>query len=166
VNVERNFEELEKALVRAGKTIDYPRTPDLHATVRQRLEKGSRVFHFSPGRFSWALAVTVGLVLLSIVVFPESRTLLGQLLGIHATPRLAMTPTATGTRASLLVPSPTLARARLLPTPTAAPVPGPRMSGINYGGAPATKETSNQSSPDLGPWVEETPLRSNPATGD
>jgi len=92
---ERNeFEKLENALTRTGKSIAYPATPALAARVQSRLESRTRPTFGLPRRALIALtALLVALALL--VAIPETREALAQILGLRTIRIIPVTPTLT-----------------------------------------------------------------------
>ncbi len=114
------FQKLEEALINAGRAIEYPRTPLLAARVRAELAEQLRLDQ--PRRLDRtrlrpallvALAVIAALALLLII--PETREAIAQLLGLRTIRIIETTPTpqpqtpATATLASAtLVSTPTL----------------------------------------------------------
>ena len=88
------FQKLEHALIEAGRAFEYPRTPNLAARVRAEL-KTDRPRR--PDRMRWrpvmiaALAVIAALALLLII--PETRDAIAQLLGLRTIRIIEATPT-------------------------------------------------------------------------
>jgi hypothetical protein len=116
------FHKLEQALIDAGRAIDYPPTPDLAARVRANFDRPRQ-----PDRPAWrwrpafvvALAILAAIALLLII--PETREAIAQLLGLRTIRIIETTPTpapqpevpATATPAQTTPGSP--------PTPGVAP---------------------------------------------
>lgn len=118
VSPTNEFEQLENALIRAGKSITYPATPALDARVRAELETPRRR---ALGLPRWALT---GLAALLIAVallaaFPAARDALAQILGLRTIRLIFVTPTPTPTITPTLNPSVT-PTASSLPTQTPA----------------------------------------------
>ncbi len=120
MNTENDFEKLENALIRAGKSIAYPETPPLAARVRAELHPKPRR---ALGLPRWALTALAAMVIAValLVAFPAARDALAQILGlrtiriIFVTPTRPLPPTAP--------PSTTGERRRGEGTPTATPPP-------------------------------------------
>ena len=117
------FQKLEEALIDAGRAIEYPRTPNLAATVRTELSRPLNPDRLRlPDRVRWrpvllvALAVIAALALLLII--PETREAIAQLLGLRTIRIIEATPTPP--------PQPeTPATATIAPaTPAPTPTPG------------------------------------------
>jgi hypothetical protein len=94
------FQKLEQALIEAGRAIDYPPTPDLAARVRANLNgELRRAQPRQPGRPAWrwrpalvaALAILAAIALLLII--PETREAIAQLLGLRTIRIIEITPT-------------------------------------------------------------------------
>ncbi len=122
MRAKNDFEDIERILLQTGRKLVYPATPPIHDRVRRRLSPGPVPRHRSGAHFVGAIALAVVLALLTLVAWPESRTALARILGMRLAPAYAMTPTATGTRASFLVASPTTDSERQWATPTPDPV--------------------------------------------
>ena len=112
------FQKLEQALIDAGRVIEYPRTPDLATRVRTQLNGELR--HEWPrqpdrplGRWRPAFVVVLAIIaaLALLLIIPETREAIAQLLGLRAIRIIETTPTPP--------PSP----ATLRPTPTLGVVP-------------------------------------------
>ena len=84
------FQKLEQALIEAGRATEYPRTPDLAARVRAELKPDRPVGRWRPA-FVVALAVIAALALL--LVIPETREAIAQLLGLRTIRIIETTPT-------------------------------------------------------------------------
>lgn len=88
------FQRLEQALIDAGRVIEYPPTPNLAARVRSELTTDRPR---QPDRSRWrpafivALAVVAALSLLLII--PETRDAIAQLLGLRTIRMIETTPT-------------------------------------------------------------------------
>jgi hypothetical protein len=113
------FQKLEEALIEAGRAIEYPRAPDLAAQVRADLENNRAQLNSDrppqPDRarlrpaFVIAFAILAAIALLLII--PETREAIAQLLGLRTIRIIEATPT----------PRPPAATPR--PTPTFGVVP-------------------------------------------
>jgi hypothetical protein len=81
--------ELERALAGLGGALVYPVTPDIAATVRERIETEPHPSHVSSllpfGRQRMWLAVAIVLlaILAGLVLFPEARTAIADRLGLR-----------------------------------------------------------------------------------
>src|SRR5512143_1677872 len=89
------FQKLEQALIDAGRAIDYPPTPNLAARVRANLNGEPRqpdrpVWRWRPA-FVVALAILAAMALLLII--PEMREAIAQLMGLRTIRIIEMTPT-------------------------------------------------------------------------
>ncbi len=110
--VNDDFTQLENALIDVGRAIDYPRTPNIAARVRAELKTDRSQ---QPDRRRWrpvlivALAIVAAIALLLII--PETREAIAQLLGLRTIRIIETTPTP-------LPPGATPA-----PTPTPGVVP-------------------------------------------
>jgi hypothetical protein len=91
-----DFQKLEQALIDSGRAIEYPRTPDLTARVRAQLNPDrSRPPDRPAGRlrplFIVALAMLAAIALLLII--PETREAIAQLLGLRTIRLIETAPT-------------------------------------------------------------------------
>jgi hypothetical protein len=113
------FEQLENALMRAGRSIAYPETPALAAGVRAELEAPRR---HALGLPRWALAALATLLIAAalLVAFPAARDALAQLLGLRTVQIFYVTPTPTATPVPFATGTMTP-----LPTPFATPTAKP-----------------------------------------
>jgi hypothetical protein len=111
---EPNFTRLENALIDAGRSIEYPVTPDLASRIRLQLQ-ADRSRHLVPPRLRWrpafSVIIAIVLALALLLAIPEARTVIAQLLGLRTIHIIEVTPT------------PTIARATPPPTPTPGVVP-------------------------------------------
>jgi hypothetical protein len=107
------FERLENALIRAGKSVTYPATPAFDARVRAELEAPRRR---ALGLPRWAVAVAVAIIVAIglLIAFPTARDALAQILGLRTIRIIFVTPTPTPIITPTLNPS---------VTPTAIPLP-------------------------------------------
>jgi hypothetical protein len=143
MNEQRRFNsdaELEGALVSLGQHLDYPPTPDLASTVRQRLIANRRPRSFQErvralARSVWPaarsrLAVATLALLLALAgllaLDPDTRTVLADRLGLRGVTisQVPFVPTATPTASPS--PSPTnVSTATVIrtPVPTSTPIP-------------------------------------------
>lgn len=116
------FQKLEEALIEAGHTIEYPRTPDLAARVRGEL-KTDRPGQLDRARLRPALLVVLAVVaaLALLLIIPETREAIAQLLGLRTIRLIETTPTPVS---QLQIPA-TATMAPLTPasTPTLGVVP-------------------------------------------
>ncbi len=114
---EPNFTRLENALIDAGRSIEYPITPDLASRVRLQLlaeQRGERSRLGRPQlrlRPAFIIAIAIVLALALLLAIPETREVIAQLLGLRTIQVIEVTPT------------PTIARATPAPTPTPGVVP-------------------------------------------
>lgn len=92
------FQKLEQALIDAGRAIEYPRTSDLAARVRAelndelrrerpRLPAGARL------RPVWLVALAIIAALALLLIIPETREAIAQLLGLRTIRIIETTPT-------------------------------------------------------------------------
>ncbi|HSD84402.1 MAG TPA: hypothetical protein VLG46_11105 [Anaerolineae bacterium] len=124
------FQKLEAALIEAGQAIEYPRTPPLAAQVRrevagqlhgeQRRERPRPLAHV---RFRPALVVALAVIaaLALLLIIPETREAIAQLLGLRNIRIIEATPTPVSQR-QFPVTAPATA-ATPAPTPTRGVVP-------------------------------------------
>ena len=88
------FQKLEQALMDAGRAIDYPPTPNLAARVRAELNGELRR---PPDRVRlrpvWLVALAVVVALALLVIIPETREAIAQLLGLRTIRIIETTPT-------------------------------------------------------------------------
>lgn len=109
-----DFARLEQALIEAGRSIDYPATPNLAARVRPQLPiTRSRFSTRRPLRLRPALIVAVAVVigLALLIAIPQTREAIAQILGLRTIHIIEAPPT------------PTVAAATPAPTPTPGVVP-------------------------------------------
>ncbi len=128
-------EELDAALYRLRDELEYPPTPDLSETVRQRLLEGQRparpwwVALGTPrGRLAAALLACALLAALAIGLWPAARSAIAERFGLPGVEiRVVASPTpvpATSTAEAHATPTaPTAPDTVPAPTPTATPVP-------------------------------------------
>jgi hypothetical protein len=116
------FQKLEQALIDAGRTIDYPPTPGIAARVRAELKTDQPR---QPDRarlrpaFVIALAILAAMALLLII--PETREAIAQLLGLRTIRIIDLTPIPPTQQEIPLTATP--ARMTPAPSPTAGVVP-------------------------------------------
>lgn len=139
VDQENDFERLERALVRAGRAVDYPPTPAIAARARQALTSeaahpssmpsaGNRLLTQQSRRVMLTLAAAIVLALALLLALPEAREAVAQFLGLRGLRIFYVTPTPSSplTTATPLpggggqTPS-TATRAAGTPTPTVQP---------------------------------------------
>jgi hypothetical protein len=72
------FEKLESALLRAGRELDYPATPDIAARVREDLLRSSSLGSRNWLRLLVPAAVAIVLALALLLAFPTARDAVGQ----------------------------------------------------------------------------------------
>jgi hypothetical protein len=97
--------ELEERLTELGRHLDYPKTPNLAAAIRPRLEHRPR----SPRAFRWRVAVAAAAVLLltagTLIAIPATRDVIAGFFGIKGViiqrVQSSATPTPAGTETSL-----------------------------------------------------------------
>ena len=115
------FQKLEQALIDAGRAIDYPAAPDLAARVRAELKTDRPRQSDRPmGRLRPALVVILAVIaaLALLLIIPETREAIAQLLGLRTIRIIEPTPTPA---AQLELPL-TATPARTTPAPS--PTPG------------------------------------------
>ena len=106
------FQKLEQALIDAGRAIDYPRAPNLAARVRAELNgEVRRPLGRVRLRPVWLVALAVVAVLALLLIIPETREAIAQLLGLRTIRIIETTPTP---RPPSATPAPT-------PTPGVVP---------------------------------------------
>jgi hypothetical protein len=109
-----NFTRLENALIDAGRSIEYPVTPDLASRVRLQLQADPSRRLVRP-RLRWrpafSVVMAIVLALALLLAIPETRAVIAQWLGLRSIHIIEVTPT------------PTIARATPPPTPTPGVVP-------------------------------------------
>lgn len=122
------FQKLEEALIEAGHALEYPRTPQLAARVRTELagqlspERPRRLDRTRLHPVRWvALAVIAALALLLII--PETREAIAQLLGLRTIRIIEATPTPT-TRQDPTPQEMPLTATPVRTTPDPSPTPG------------------------------------------
>lgn len=109
-------EKLERALVRVGKSIDYPATPALAARVLTELEVRPRRVPARRWMLTALAAIVIAVALL--VAFPAARDTLAQILSLRTIRIISITPTPTAT----VTPSGTIpSQSTPTVTPTAKP---------------------------------------------
>jgi hypothetical protein len=111
---ENEFVKLEAALIRAGKSIDYPSTPPLSVRVRAELQTPSARRARTLPRLAWSIAIALIIALALLLAFPETRDALAQIFGLRTIRIIPTTPTATP------VAPPTPSALTTLPTTTPA----------------------------------------------
>ncbi|HZY42870.1 MAG TPA: hypothetical protein VFF59_12825, partial [Anaerolineae bacterium] len=111
---QHDFTQLENALIEVGRSIEYPATPPLAARVRAQLSTDrSRPpvrSIFGSRRFAIGLAA-IALVLIALLIIPQTRDVIAQILGLKTIRVIEVAPTATAIAAT---PAPT-------PTPGVVP---------------------------------------------
>src|SRR5512143_522090 len=110
-----DFQKLEEALIDTGRAIEHPPTPPLAAHVRvalqaDRARRPVRSIFRSRGFAIGLVVIAVGLALLLI---PQTREVIAQILGLRTIRIIEATPT------------PTAPAATSAPTATTAPTPTP-----------------------------------------
>ena len=110
--VNDDFTLLENALIETGRALEYPHTPNLAARVRADLQPDR------PGRLQrlrWRPVLIVALAIVAVIalllIIPETREAIAQLLGLKTIRIIEATPTPTSSNAT---PAPT-------PTPGVVP---------------------------------------------
>ncbi len=116
---EKELEQLENALIRAGKSITYPATPPLAARVRAGLQVAPRRALSLP---RWAVVIATAIIVAIglLIAFPAARDVLAQILGLRTVRIIFVTPTPTPTITATPNPSVTPAAT---PLPTLTPTP-------------------------------------------
>ena len=78
------FQKLEGALIEVGRTIDYPRTPNLAARVRAELNtRQPRSARRPRLRPVWVVVLAILAALALLLIIPETREAIAQLLGLR-----------------------------------------------------------------------------------
>jgi hypothetical protein len=111
---EPNFTKLENALIDAGRSIEYPVTPDLALRVRLQLQADRSRRLVRPRlrlRPAFSIIIAIVLALALLLAIPETRAVIAQLLGLRSIHIIEVTPT------------PKMARVTPPPTPTPGVVP-------------------------------------------
>jgi hypothetical protein len=114
-----DFQKLESALIETGRAIEYPPTPPLAAHVRgalqaDRARRPVRSIFKSRG---FAIGLAVIAVVLALLLIPQTREVIAQILGLRTIRIIEATPTPTApvaTAAPTVIPAPT-------PTPGVVP---------------------------------------------
>ena len=120
-----DFQKLESALIETGRAIEYPPTPPLAAHVRgalqaDRARRPVRSIFKSRG---FAIGLVVIAVVLALLLIPQTREVIAQILGLRTIRIIEATPTPTApvaTSAPATIPTPAATPA---PTPTPGVVP-------------------------------------------
>jgi hypothetical protein len=125
------FQKLEQALIDAGRAIEYPPTPNLAARVRAELTGQLNADRpRRPDRARWRLALIVALAVLAaialLLIIPETREAIAQLLGLRTIRIIEATPTPAQhsevpVTATFVAATPSLTTPGPLPTPGVAP---------------------------------------------
>jgi hypothetical protein len=120
------FQKLEQALIDAGRAIEYPPTPNLAARVRADLnDELRRDRPRQPDRarlrpaFVVAFAILAAIILLLII--PETREAIAQLLGLRTIRIIETTPTPLSQRETPVTATPARTTPSPSPTPGVAP---------------------------------------------
>lgn len=111
---EPNLSRLENALIDAGRSIEYPATPDLAARVRVQLQADPSRRLGRPRlllRPAFIIALAFVLALALLITIPGTRKVIAQFLGLRTIQVIEVTPT------------PAVPRATPAPTPTPGVVP-------------------------------------------
>lgn len=108
-----DFAKLENALIETGRAIEYPPTPKLAANVRRALQtdratRPARSIFQSRG---FAIGLAVIAVVIALLLIPQTREVIAQILGLRTIRVIELTPT------------PTVAHATPSPSPTPWVVP-------------------------------------------
>ncbi len=113
------FEKLENALTRVGRSIAYPKTPAFAASMRDWLEteQSRRKTWSIPQRVQLTTALVL-VVAFAFFMFPESRNTFAQFVGLG---NAQLTSTWTPTLAVISTPSPLAPMTTLLPTRAGTP---------------------------------------------
>jgi hypothetical protein len=137
VKPENEFEKLEHALAQAGRAISYPAMPVFAARVREELDLEQprhRTWQLLPRLFlrpRTGLAVALTLVIaLALLVSPETRGALAQLLGVGSArvaptasmPTLIATATPNPLASTTITSAPATQTATVLPTHASTPL--------------------------------------------
>src|SRR5512134_3936388 len=112
------FQKLEQALIDAGRAIDYPLTPNLAARVRAELNPDRPR---QPARMRLRPALIVALAVIAalalLLIIPETREAIAQLLGLRTIRIIETTPTPLSQREVPITATP----ARTTPGPSSTP---------------------------------------------
>lgn len=116
------FEKLERALLRAGREMEYPATPAIAARVRDELLQAPTAPARNWQRLLVPIAVAIVLALVLLLALPTARDAVGQFLGLRGLQIFYLTPTPEPTKTH--TPAPTLAgMAATRTAPAATPRP-------------------------------------------
>jgi hypothetical protein len=113
------FQELEQALLRVGRELEFPATPNLAARVRLELNETAPSIARETSSRNWfrllvPIAVAIILALALLFALPNTRDAIGQFLGLRGLQIIYPTPTPTAS------PSSTSLSSSALLTPTVA----------------------------------------------
>ncbi|HEY6041491.1 MAG TPA: hypothetical protein VIX58_05115, partial [Anaerolineae bacterium] len=119
------FERLENALVRAGRSVEPVSAPALAFRVRAQIEREQ--IRPARGGFilrpAWSLALAILVALAVLLAFPETRDAIGQILSLRTIRILQPTPTAEPTSAHSFAVPLTATPAGVIEPLTATPAP-------------------------------------------
>lgn len=108
-----DFSKLENALIETGRAIEYPPTPRLAANVRRVLQadRAARPARSIFGSRRVAIGLAVIALVIALLLIPQTREVIAQILGLRTIRVIELTPT------------PTMAQATPQPSPTPGVVP-------------------------------------------
>ena len=114
MNPDQSFDELEKALGRVGASITFPATPSMARHVRERLYAER-----TRGLFVRVAIASAIVLVLALLIIPESRTAIGTFFGAGSSPTTTYwTPTLLTTAQPGINLSPTTAMPPRTGTPS------------------------------------------------
>ena len=119
------FERLENALIRAGRSVEPISAPALAFRVRAQIERertrpARRGFILRP---AWSLALAILVALAVLLAFPETRDAIGQILSLRTIRIFQPTPTAQPTSPQSFAVPVTATPAGVIEPSTATPAP-------------------------------------------